>query len=175
MKKLFGLVAVCALFATMAFAITGTRVRISSSESQAIINTGEYLLICDSSDTYQVDTIYTETLSLGDYKYAHFKIGVNGYTLADSANDSIIVIYQLFARSSVAPWMDTLLSADTPNAGAAIDTTKYLNDSLILTYTAFDELYWRIIVADSFIMGTGIDTTKIRMRQEVVQSEVVSR
>jgi len=137
-------------------------------EGTSTPSSGTYYLVCDSSDTFQVDTIYSDTVPLGDYGYIDYRVAMTGFSVADSANDSIIVIVR--GHASYEGKMDTVLTFDTfPQTLGTLDSTDYAVGVLKIDTLPYDRFYFETIVKDSFILGAGKDSSEIRMFYQAVQ------
>jgi len=134
----------------------------------------QFYLICDSSDTFQVDTFYSDTVTIDSLtKWINYGFGAAAAPIrADSANDSIVVIVQTYT-SYLSGVAKRLIDADTfPLAPGTVDTIALgdsiwsnLNSDTMILYS----LWFETIVKDSFIMGAGIDTTTLSFYFEVLQ------
>jgi len=157
------------LCATIGFAaLTDYEVaRVAGSSTTA---SGAALLICDSTDTFQVDTFMSDTVSVLEDAVVNIGIESIDVTEADSANDSVVIIVQTLTAFTGASahviYTDTFI-----NHNAATDDSvlyhHFKSDTLL-----WNDLYFRTIVKDSFILGEGIDTTQVRVRMHVVQRQV---
>lgn len=138
-------------------------------------NTGQYNFVCDSTDTFQVDTVYSDTVNIENYTFLHYFIGLSGYALADSANDSVIVLVKGYGLSEGK--FPTLMFTDTINSGSvgALDSSTIQVGVKRIDSTAFNSMYLMTIISDSFIQGAGCDTSEFRFLYQISQSVPVSR
>ena len=123
-------------------------------------------LVCDSSDTFQVDTFYSDTVQVDtNTHWVNYVLTGHTHSRADSANDSVtvdVLIYTSYEKSA-----KRLVATDTfPTTLALGDTVwGFLNvDTLVFT-----RLWFETILSDSFIMGEGVDTSEFRFTYEVLQ------
>jgi len=116
-----------------------------------------FTVTADSTDTFYVDTFHSDTFDIADAFDAVLCIHYDGHTLADSANDSTVLIFE------------TLLSFDGTAAHVAFtdtieDTNAIaLSDSMIC-HNIPDSMMWnkvwvRTIVKDSVITTTAQTNT----------------
>lgn len=163
-----GLVAVAVLGMT-ALSASFQKLRVSGASTP---NTGAFYFVCDSSDTFQVDTAYSDTVAIGDYKWLYYNLHMTGYTLADSANDSVLVIIKGYGTYDGS--MSTVILTDTiPTTLGTLDSTAVISGTIKIDSLGFNKLYFETVFKDSFIMGAGVDTTTIRLKYNVLQSEYV--
>ena len=137
-------------------------------------NTGTYYLACDSSDTFQVDTFYSDTFDLLDYKYLDYFLAMTGFAMADSANDSAVIIVQ--GHGIFSGRLDSAVTFDTlPHTLGTLDSTEYAHGTLKFDTLPYNQFYFTTIVKDSFILGAGLDSSEFRFNYEVVQTGATTR
>ena len=171
MKKGLILFAVLLLVAVAYAAVTHNVVRVAGS---ATLSGDQALMIHDSTDTFLVDTFYSDTIDVLEAGKANIGIYYIDYTEADSANDSIVIIVRAFTaygtggeyQAQRVIYTDTIhdTNATTALAGTITDFHHFDSDTLLGT-----SLWFQTIVEDSFIMGDGIDTSILQMRFHVAQ------
>lgn len=132
-----------------------------------------YYLVCDSSDTFEVDTFYSDTVTIGDMKFLNWKFSCYGFTMADSANDSVLMIVQgigtIDGRYPITVFTDTIGAAGTIDSAAIYSGIAKI-DSLPV-----NQLYFRTVVSDSFILGAGVDSSLFRLKYHVVPVIEINR
>jgi hypothetical protein len=133
-----------------------------------------YQLVCDSTDTFQVDTFYSDTFKFEnypgywDYNYAIITLIRDTVVLADSGNDSVVVAQTVWTRDDAGYAIQ--LATDAPAKDLTNDTVQlrfYINSSGTVPNadsTVRDWIWVRTIVSDSFIQGAGYDTTLYKAR-----------
>jgi len=170
--KRFGLLLFALFIGSMvAYGLSYKKVR---PEGTATPSSGTYYLVCDSTDTFQVDTIYSDTVDLENYGYLNYYLEMTGFAMADSANDSAVVIVQ--GHASYEGKMDTVLTFDTfPQTLGTLDSTDYAMGVLKIDTLPYDRFYFATIVKDSFVLGAGRDSSEFRMHYQTIQTEPTSR
>ena len=158
--------------ATLAWGFAGDYDRVRPNGASTISG-GIFWQFVDSSDTFQVDTFYSDTIDIGDYKYLNIAYGVTGYTLADSCNDSVTIDIKAFGTYN--GMFKRALLTDSANATAgALDSTGEFLKYAAVDSQAINQLYFEIVVSDSFIAGAGEtsndDSSKFAMNIEVGQT-----
>lgn len=129
----------------------------------------EYALQVDSTDTVPVDTVISDVVSVGDYKWCNFMWQNTGYTLSDSANDSVTFIAQVVGTHN--GQFERILLYDTlPNTLGTLDSTDFSIKDFRIDSIAVNQLYVRMIVTDSFILGAGIDSNVFRFNMKLGQT-----
>lgn len=164
MKRIIALI-VLGLMVASAYALTYTNVRPRGANTPS---NGAYYLVCDSTDTLQVDTFYSDTVSIADYKYLHYKLQLTGYTLADSANDSVVIVVKGFGTID-GQYPITVLTDTIPTTLGSLDSTATIAGVVKIDSLPFNKLYFETVVKDSFILGAGIDTTVLKLRYGIIE------
>jgi len=173
LKRLIGVLIVLAFVGTLTIAATHSNDYARVRPAGIYTHTGAGLyLVCDSSDTFQVDTFYSDTVLLdASTHWVNYVLTGHTHTLADSANDSItvdILIYTSYERSA-----KRLVATDTfPTTLALGDTVwGFLNvDTLVFT-----RMWFETIISDSFISHYNVgafsdkDSSEFRFTYEVLQ------
>lgn len=145
----------------MAAVVDNTHLRPNGSSTYPGDN---FYLVCDSSDTFQVDTFTSDTFSvysgvqdLAVPNWLNMQAWMNGFELADSANDSVAVIVTAYGYMANAParaiWVDTFATT--------LDSTEVLRKELRVDSLCMQGIYFKTIVKDSFIMGAGKDSSRL--------------
>ncbi|MCK5605650.1 hypothetical protein KAR91_27395 [Candidatus Pacearchaeota archaeon] len=133
-------------------------------------NTDVFYIAQDSADSFNVDTTYSDTIVLENYKYLNLSAQMTGYSLADSANDSLVAVIQGYGmyRGS----FHTLLYTDTlPTSLGTLDSTDVQLQTIRIDTVGFNQFYIRTIYKDSFVSElTTPDTTEVRMEYKTLQS-----
>ena len=161
-------VTVFCLLAIGALALQHDYLRVDGADTPI---TGEYVVVCDSTDSFYVDTVYSDTVNIESYTYLHYFIGLTGYNLADSSNDSVLIFVSGYGLSEGR--FPTLMFTDTINngTGGALDSSTVQVGVERVDSTAYNSMYLRTIIQDSFVRGnTGNDTNKFRFLYQVSQS-----
>lgn len=144
------------------------KVRVSGAVTP---NTDVYYIAQDSSDSFNVDTTYSDTITIFNYKYLNIAVAMTGYNLADSANDSVLAIIQGYGMYNGK--FATLLYTDTlPTTLGALDSTDVQLQTFRIDTVGFNQFYFRTIFKDSFVSDEvpGGDSTRIAMEYRVLQS-----
>ena len=173
MKRFIGVLFVLAVVGAFTLAATHSNdyARVRPAGIYTHTGAGIYL-VCDSSDTFQVDTFYSDTVLLdASTHWVNYVLTGHTHSLADSANDSVtvdVLIYTSYERSA-----KRLVVTDTfPTTLALGDTVwGFLNvDTLIFT-----RLWFETIISDSFISHYNVgafsdkDSSEFRFTYEVLQ------
>lgn len=145
-KGVFGVVLIAAV-TVMSFEGAYNNVRWAGTNTQS---GGQYYQCVDSSDTFQVDTFYSDTIDIGDYKWINAMLALTGFTLADSCNDSVWIKVQ--ARGSYNGLADRELARDSFTAHT-LDSTEELYMYINADSFAVNKLHFQTIISDSFIAG----------------------
>lgn len=134
---------------------------------------GTYYVGVDSSDTFKVDTVFSDTIEIGDYKWINIAAQVLGYGLADSANDSVEIIVKAFVTQNGSMKLTVLDDSLNATAGALDSTVEYIWVIRVDTLGA-NQLYFQTVISDSFIAGiaqTGNDdSNRFKIRYQVTQT-----
>lgn len=160
------------LLTTFVIGANYDRVRIAGEST--VDASGTYYFVCDSSDTFQIDTIFSDTMTIGEFKYIDYSLGITGYNMADSANDSLLMIVEGVGSYNgnipVVIFRDTL-----PNTLGTLDSTSVATGTVKIDTLPINQMYFRTIVKDSFIMGAGVDTTTLRTFFQYVEHGVIDK
>jgi hypothetical protein len=156
-KRLIALL-VLAGFITLAVAETYKPLRINGTST---VSGGIFYLVCDSTDTFQVDTFFSDTLEIDkDVDYFNIAVALLGYSLADSGNDSVEIISRV---QTAYPGMPAL-TIYTDTFTTTLDSTEVQRHHLYRD-TMLENLVWvQTIVSDSFILGEGKDSMLLKMQ-----------
>ena len=172
MKKFLFLVVAVALLMTVIWANTYDAVRVNGVSTNSA---GEFYLYVIETDTVSVDTAISDIISIGDFKYLTYKFSLAGYTLADSANDSVNVRFKIMASyDGIRP---TSILSDSISHTGALDSTLWEEgtikiDSLLAHYNQF---YVQTVIDDSAITDIEADSSAFRFVYHTFQSEVKQR
>lgn len=150
--------------AITAYSVIGVKQQIARP---AGVNTavGNYMqIVHDSSDTHNVDTFWSDTITIPDTStYVKIIYSFGGVQMADSANDSVTIEIQTLMTTgslpSVVIFNDSfnLVSGSTTNAEAIRRVIKF--DTLLE-----NKIYFRTITTDSFITDVdGFDTSLVNL------------
>jgi len=165
-KGIFAVVILGAV-AVLSFEGAYNDVRWAGSNTQA---GGQYYQCVDSSDTFQVDTFYSDTIDVGDYKWLNAMLALTGFTLADSCNDSVWIKVQAIGSYNGLAKRELARDSFTCHT---LDSTEELTMFINMDSSAVNKLHFMTIVSDSFIAGenqTGNDdSSAYRMRYLVTQ------
>ncbi len=136
-------------------------------------NTDVFYLAQDSSDSFAVDTTFSDTIEIENFKYLNISAQITGYSLADSANDSLVAVIQGYG--SYNGFFKTLLYTDTlPTSLGTLDSTDIQLQTFRIDTVGFNQFYIRTIYKDSFVAGAGEtgndDSTRIAMEYKILQS-----
>ena len=133
---------------------------------------GEFYLVCDSSDTFQVDTFVSDTFfvfagsqDLSVANFLNLSAEITGFALADSANDSVVIISTAYTFAGAAP--ARAIAVDTFTT--TLDSTEVLRNDIRIDSLVLQGLYFQTIVKDSFILGEGIDSTRLAITYHVLE------
>ena len=146
------------------------------SQGAVTPNNGRYDFVCDSADTYQVDTFFSDTIEIGDFRYLKYILNLDGYTLADSANDSVNIVVTGWGTYNNK--ISTLMLTDTiPTTLGTLDSTATISGFVLIDslLSLSNRMYFRTIVSDSFISGYDVggfsdkDSTQLYLRYQVLQ------
>ena len=155
--------------------ITHTKMR---PQGSATVASHTWYHVCDSSDTFQVDTFYSDTVDLGSYENLVYRLRLTGYALADSANDSVLILVHGVGRNEASALFDSAIIIDTiPTTLGTLDSTEYIQGVLRLDSLPYTQLFFRTIVMDSFISGYDVgafsdkDSSEFRLYYDVVQTK----
>lgn len=129
---------------------------------------GSFYLVCDSTDTLQIDTFYSDTVSIGGYKYINYKLDLMGFNLADSANDSVVIVVKGIG-SIDGQYPITVITDTIPTTLGTLDSTTVITGIVKIDTLPLNRLYFETVVKDSFIMGAGIDSSLLQLRYGVIQ------
>ncbi len=173
MKRFLGVTILMAAIAVFCLAATHSDDYALVRPGGIYTHTGAGLyLVCDSSDTFQVDTFYSDTVLLdAGTHWVNYVFTGHTHTLADSANDSITV--SILTYTSYEQSAKRLVATDTfPTTLAVGDSVwGFLNvDTLIFT-----RLWFETIISDSFISHYNVgafsdkDSSEFRFTLEVLQ------
>lgn len=171
MKKLI-LIGLLGL-ATLAYSFTGSYDRVRVAGTDNVVGNKFYQLV-DSSDTFKVDTFYSDTIDIGDHKWINFAATVVSVTEADSCNDSIPIMIKAYGVYDVDGIKQTLLT-DSLNATAGSQSTgtQFLWIFRVDT-VGCNKMYFETVISDSFIAGAGeddnTDTSIFDIKYEVTQT-----
>lgn len=153
-----------------AYSGQGYMLRVAGNAS---VGGSAFVMCLDSTDTFHVDTIYSDTLKLcsltEEYNYAIVTLVRDTVILATGANDSVIVAQTIWTKNNAG--VAVQLVTDAPDKDLTNDTVNYrfyLNGRagvINKDSTLFDEMWVRTIISDSFIIaGLGKDTTLYKAR-----------
>ena len=173
MKRFIGVIVLMAAIAAFSLAATHSNDYALVRPAGIYTHTGAGIfLVCDSSDTFQVDTFYSDTVLIDtSTHWLNYVLTGHTHTMADSSNDSVtvdVLIYTSYEKSA-----KRLVAADTfPTTLAVGDTVwGFLNvDTLIFT-----RLWFETIISDSFISHYDVgafsdkDSSEFRFTYEVLQ------
>lgn len=173
MKRFIGVTILLAAIAIFSIAATHSDDYARVRPAGIYTHTGACLyLVCDSSDTFQVDTFYSDTVLIDTgTHWVNYVFTGHTHTLADSANDSVSV--SVFTYTSYEKSAKRLVATDTfPTTLAVGDTVwGFLNvDTLVFT-----RLWFETIIGDSFISHYNVgafsdkDSSEFRFTYEVLQ------
>lgn len=134
---------------------------------------GTYYFIMDSTDTFPVDTFFSDTIVIGDFKWLNIGAKFDGFVLADSANDSMVII--LNGIASFNGQFERIIWTDTiPTTLGTLDSTLEILAFVRVDTLAANRFFIRAIVKDSFISDfdsySDKDSNEIRLRYEVGQT-----
>jgi hypothetical protein len=170
LKRLIPLFVLAIPLLAWATLFTGDYADMRPAGSVTISGTNIYQ-ICDSTDTFQVDTFKSDTIVIDtSTTWVNYCFEYLSEAQADSANDSINIIVLTYTSYNLG--MKRLVDTDTfglSATGPAVGDTIWSNlhvDTLVLT-----RLWFETIMMDSFIMGAGIDTNVIGLRYQVLQKD----
>lgn len=135
---------------------------------------GHYYLVCDSSDTFQIDTFYSDTIEFDEYKYLHYKLQLTGYSLSDSANDSVVIVVKGIGTIG-GQYPITVITDTIPTTLGTLDSTATISGIVKCDTLAFNRLHFETVVKDSFIMGAGVDTSTLKLRYGIIKQIAVDR
>lgn len=159
-------------FIGVAYAFTGDydEIRVAGSATNP---GGKIVMYVDSSDTHAVDTFFSDTIEVGDFKWVNIIAQLTGYTLADSSNDSVPIIYDVFGTIN-GTGVQTILSDSLNATAGALDSAVEYIDIKRLDSIGVNRLYIRTIISDSFIAGAGEtsndDSNQFTFRYQVSQT-----
>lgn len=171
MKRLLALTVVLLLAASLLATITVHKVRVNGSST---IGGGLYYLVCDSTDTFQVDTLTSDVVDISNANDFVVQITVPSWSFADSANDSLEAIIHTilgfedpknYSSATRDKRHSDTLSVDTVVADStSAILARYNNDSLFGT-----GVYFITILSDSFIQGEGYGTSSVTFDMAVIK------
>lgn len=130
-----------------------------------------YYMVVESKDSNAIDTVMSDTIDILQDKYLNVGIEYVDATLADSANDSLIVIVHTMTNFDGADghvlYTDTFHDTNGITTLAGTVTRHNLRTDTL----GYNNLYFRAIFKDSVVLGAGEDdqTTSVAMRYHVVQ------
>ena len=172
MKKILFISVAVVMLMAIAYANTYNLVRVNGTSTNSA---GEFYLYANKADTVSVDTAVSDIIDLGDFKYLSYKFSLTGYTLADSANDSVGVTFKIMASyDGIRP---TAILSDTLSHTGALDSTLWESgtikiDSLLAHYNQF---YVLTIISDSVVTNIAADSSAFRFLYHTFQSEYKQR
>lgn len=169
MKKLVFLT-VIGLLTVSVFGLNTTWKAFTVASTRTTLNHWMYIAM-DSTDTFVVDTFYSDTITLGEYQYTTLHIALKGFTIPDSANDSVICIVQGYG--SYNGQMERLLLTDTiPTTPGTLDSSLFILTPITTDSMGINKFFFRTIVKDSFIDGDGAeDTLKLEIIYQLTQTK----
>jgi hypothetical protein len=147
------------------------KVRVAGSNT---VSGDIFYVSCDSADTFGVDTVYSDTVTVDTLKDQFlFYVNRANITICDSCNDSTIVAVTLFTQWEngmvFAPWSATMDADTLPDTvsgrlfiGAA--TSSFSPDSMV-----GDKVWFETVFSDSVIKDAIIDSTTVRVRIDTRQ------
>lgn len=135
---------------------------------------GTYTMVTDSSDTFVVDTFYSDSFKIpdnpdyADYNYMVVTLIRDTIILCDSCNDSVVVVTTVWTRNDEG--YNVQLASDAQAADLTNDTASmrfYVNasggvphlDSLVR-----DWIWIRTIISDSVITDIAVTGTDYKAR-----------
>ena len=160
----------------LAFSGSMDRLRVAGS---ATPGTQRHLIIYDSTvlihdtDTINTDTVYSDTVAVGDFKWADISISLDGFTLAtDVFDSSVVVVKGIVAhdgRNKRTIFLDTFPTT-TPGA-AGIDSTTTLSAIVRLDTLAVNQFWFETVILDSIRdMTVAVDTSAYELNYWVGQT-----
>ena len=136
--------------------------------------------ICDSTDTFQVDTFYSDTIDIGDYKYLNLGYQLIGYSLAEDAGsdgaDSFIIDVKVFGTYGGAGKVTLLTDSANATAGALDSTADAFYKIMRVDTLGLTKVYMEMVISDSFIYesvsspAVQVDTNEFRWRNWITQT-----
>ena len=156
-----------AVISAMAFDGTYNVVRVNGSST---LSGGLIYQICDSSDTHQVDTFYSDTIDIGDYKYLNLGYELTGYSLTDSSNDSVVIDIKVIGSYNGAGKVTLLTDSANATAGALDSTANPFYKIMRIDTLGLNKCYMEMVISDSFIMGAGVDSNEFRWTAWLTQT-----
>lgn len=173
MKK-FVLLLVLAVIVYSVQAITYDYVRPAGTVTP---NTGLFRIAMDSLDTFYVDTIYSDTIALDTSKYLYYNLNLDGFTIPDSANDSVIILVTGWGTYNGR--MSTQIMSDSLSIDGDLDSTTTIIGTIKIDTLGFNKFYFRTIVSDSFIYGLSadehVDTLDLYLRYQTLQTVAIKK
>jgi len=128
---------------------------------------GQYWFAVDSTDTYMVDTVYSDTVAVDTLaKWMNLSLQLMGYTLCDSCNAACTVIVK--TKTTYNGQFPITLSTDTITMDSTTSATVvYKNCDSI----AANQLWFETVVADSFISNhaasSDLDSIRLQLQYKV--------
>jgi len=174
LKRLIGVIVMLVIVGVLGLASTHTGDYALVRPAGTATHTGSGIyLVCDSTDTFQVDTFYSDTVAIDTgTHWVNYVLTGHTHTIADSANDSItvdILVYTSYAYGMA----KRLVATDT------FPTTLALGDTVWGTFNVdtliFTRLWFETIISDSFISHYNVgdfsdkDSSEFRFTYEVLQ------
>ena len=167
--KRFAFLVVLLLIGLAAYAAT-VYDEVRMDGTNAVLGGNAFYVICDSSDTAVADTQWSDTVDVLEARYVNVVLKYTDAVLADSANDSLLVIVHTLTAAHNAPertiYTDTFFDTNAVTTPLALKYHAFRADTML-----YDKLYFRTIVKDSFILGAGVDTTTVRVKAHVIQRQ----
>lgn len=149
----------------------GKFIRLNGTSTTA---TNTYTITCDSTDTFGVDTIPSDTFKFEDYpdfwdyNYLHVMLIRDTVVLCDSCNDSVVVATNIWTKDNNG--YKFLLATDAPAADLTNDTCLlrfYIQGNSQVPYpdsTVRDWIWIETIVSDSVITDKAVTGTGYKAR-----------
>jgi hypothetical protein len=157
MKRLILLLVLC-LGASLAFGGAYKVVNVRGASGSTIYQ------VCDSTDTVETDTFYSDTLALSSRKFVLVP-RLNSITRATGANDSLMAFIYLYSRDK-ATGISYLISTDTLGGNNIANDTAltYIGSDSLL----FDQLWARTIITDSVIASANTGASNKKLDTNIV-------
>lgn len=140
----------------------------------ATVATNTYTITTDSSDSFGVDTIPSDTFKFEDnpaywdYNYLHVMLIRDTVQICDSCNDSVVVATEVWTKDNNG--YKFLLATDAPAADLTNDTALlrfYIQGNSQVPYpdsTVRDWVWIETIVSDSVVTDIAVTGTAYKAR-----------
>lgn len=165
---------------TMAMVVAGLNIVMAEQYQKARVAgtstiAGDYFyMVCDSTDTFEVDTVYSDEITVDTTKTIMI-IGAYRDTviLATNGNDSIVTRYQVQTSYDGLYWHAKIIdSFDFDLARDSNEHHLYINpgiDAFSPDSVVWEKIRIETVFSDSFIQGEGYDTTMNRIKYFIIQ------